>query len=69
MKIHNKFPIYATQGGGYVMPINGGYFIFIEAPSPDMGLTIGDTLPEHWCIIPVNEKARQEQRLKWGQFR
>lgn len=56
-----SFPVFAAQGGGLVREIRSGgrySYIFVEAPPDGMGLSVGDTMPPEWDIVPVNQAAK-----------
>lgn len=51
--------LHATDGGGlaqYDGP-NNSYF-FVEAPDPDLGLEVGDPVPEEWGVWSVDPDPR-----------
>jgi hypothetical protein len=53
------FPVFGTNGGGLVKQQgNSDTYIFVEAPDPSTGLTIGDTMPVEWGLAPANQAAR-----------
>lgn len=51
------YPVFATQGGGYARLLDDK-FIFVVAPSTNMGLNVGDEVPEEWGLEPVNKAAQ-----------
>ena len=50
-----NFPVFATQGGGLARVVNN-IAIFIEKPDCP-GLDVGDTVPDEWDLVPINELA------------
>jgi hypothetical protein len=56
--ISEKFPVFYTQGGGYVREVktsNGYQYFFIG--DPPAGFEIGDMMPSEWGIIAANYNA------------
>lgn len=52
-------PQYATQGGGIATYRNGTY-VWLEVPSDFPEMKVGDSIPEEWSTVPINEAARIE---------
>ena len=61
MERQYKFPVYGTQGGGFVREVskNPYRYMFVEKPNCP-GLDVGDFMPEGWDLIPANQAARDE---------
>ncbi len=58
-QVNYAFPVWATQGGGLVREAGqSGVCHFVEAPEPGMNLSVGDTMPSEWSIVPANNAAR-----------
>lgn len=53
-----QYPVYATQGGGLVRPVDDT-FVFITSSNVP-GLEVGDIMPTEWGIIPANKWAMEE---------
>lgn len=60
MSVNAGSPLYATQGGGYAMYENGKYVWHSEIPEFLPDAKPGDSIPEEWDLIPVNDAARNE---------
>lgn len=52
------FPVWGTQGGGLVREEGrSGVYHFVQAPDVGMRLSVGDTMPAEWGIVPANNAA------------
>ena len=55
-------PIFATQGGGYAVYEHGQYVWHSEIPN-FIFARVGDSIPEEWTVVPVNDAARREAKF------
>lgn len=56
-----NFAVYYTQGGGLArLSGQSDTYVFVEAPSPEMGLGVGDFVPREWGLAPANLLAHEE---------